>query len=365
MGPNERPFPKSQHDRAGGFRAVLLHDFRPENPESPWLGWNDLDEPLREHPWLPPDARYMAETICELSNALGHDRSAAVHVLVTWFYSFESVLPFSGDDVIVFCLGDESGRRPSYAHDVALVAKTNGVNRKPFIALGPPATWRGIPAAIVQEAHGQIRLLPRSVRSLLRTIRLRRRPAIVEIPLGTFWLSPLPLVPIADRRYDLSFAGSMKNDAHQGARILPQKTRSRMQMIEAVERLRQRRPDVTASMRPLDVFSDVGDHRHDYSELMMQTRLALCPRGGARETYRVFEAAASGCVPITERLPKRDYYRGFPGVQLRTWSQLPRVAERLLGDANELRQRHEAALAWWRDEASPRATAARLARRLT
>ena len=89
----------------------------------------------------------------------------------------------------------------------------------------------------------------------------------------------------------------------------------------------------------------------------MQTRLAPCPRGGFRETYRLFEAAASGCVPITEPLPQRRYYEGCPAVQLLSWSLLPAAAFRLLADPEQLRNRQQAALEWWSKRCSPKATA--------
>ena len=339
---------------SGGFRSVHIYDFNRADPHA-WLPWVDLSDPVGEHPWIPRDAEYIGRTLLALADILGPSRAANLRVLVAWFWGVEPKLPYTGDDVIVFCLGDELGRKPNYSHDVNLVAKTGGWTRRPFVALGPIRSWGHVPAAVLQELRAQLLRLPSAVASMVRTIRHRRRPHFIEIPLAPWSFPTGRAAPLDARRYDLSFAGSMINEGRRRW-VLPQKTRSRRKLIAALEEIARERPDVRVEIRLFDSFHD-AKLVEGYEELMMQTRLAPCPRGGFRETYRLFEAAASGCVPITEPLPQRRYYEGCPAVQLLSWSLLPAAAFRLLADPEQLRNRQQAALEWWSKRCSPKATA--------
>jgi len=342
---------------SGGFRSVHIYDFNRDDPHA-WFPWHDLAQPVDEFPWIPRDAVYIGRCLQEFARLLGSARAARYRILVTWYWRVDPLLPHVGDDVIVFCLGDELARTPPYAHDVALVAKT-GVTRRPFVTVGPPATWGGVVPSLMQESRAQLLRVPTAARSFSRSVRRGHRARIVEIPLAP-WSSPEgPMVPFDDRRYDVSFAGSMTNEGERRW-ILPQKTRSRRQLVDVMEGLKRDRPDIAVDVRTFDSFHQ-AKLAEGYRELMMQTRLMPCPRGGFRETYRHFEAAAAGCVPITEILPRRAYYEGCPAVQLRSWSQLPSTIDALLADRASLRHRHEATLAWWENQCSPRATAARIA----
>ena len=344
------------------FRAVLVHDFNSGNPRR-WLEWHELAAPLREHPWLPPDSAYIGSTLLALAEALG-PQAPAFRVLVSWWFGSEPILPYVGDDVIVFCLGDGFARKPSYSHDVRLVAKTHGVTRRPSLSLGDPPTWPALLPTLLQETRAQWIRLPAALRSMARTARRGRRATFVEIPLGTYLLSEVPFVSFDSRIYDISFAGSVRNDGEERRRVLPRKTRSRRRMMQTLEDLQADHPAIRVGIKAFDVFGQAREHEAGYSERMMQTRLAPCPRGGYLETYRLFEAAASGCVPIVEGLPHRPYYKDCPAIQIRSWTQLFRLAPSLLADRDQLRLRHEAVLKWWKTRCSAEATAARIAEAL-
>jgi len=197
---------------------------------------------------------------------------------------------------------------------------------------------------------------------MARTARRRRRARYVDIPLGTYLLSnEVPFVPFEERRYHVSFAGSTRNDGQERRRILPRKTRVRADVLRQLEGLARERPDLHISLKTFGVFGDARQHREGYSEQMMQTILAPCPRGGFKETYRLFEAVACGCVPITDPLPRRPLYEGCPAVVVRSWTELADLTVALLSDPSALRKRHEESMRWWREQVSPQATAARIA----
>ncbi|MGH2726929.1 MAG: hypothetical protein ACRDKS_08115, partial [Actinomycetota bacterium] len=168
-----------------GLRSVHVHDFNSADPRV-WLPWSDLAHPLVEHPWLPPDANYVGATILELARVLTPDEANRLRVLVHWWHTVEAILPHTGDDVLAFTLEDGFARRPRYAHDVGLVAKSYGIRRVPDLFLGTSSKWKDLWPTILQEARAQMVSVPSAVRSVARTARLRRRARYVDIPLGTY-----------------------------------------------------------------------------------------------------------------------------------------------------------------------------------
>ncbi|HJT37489.1 MAG TPA: hypothetical protein VJ818_03600, partial [Actinomycetota bacterium] len=318
------------------FRSVHIYDFNQSDPHA-WRPWIDLTDPVREHPWIPRDAVFIGKTLTSLAQTLGAARASGLRVLVTWFWGVDPVLPFTGDDVIVFCLGDELSRKPSYSHDVRLVAKTGGWTRRPSVSIGSIADLGHVAPATLQELHAQLVRLRSAVSSGARTVRRGRRANYVEIPLAPWSFPSGRAKPMESRRYDVSFAGSMTNEGQDRRWVLSQKTRSRRKLLTKLERLKRDRHDIQVEIRTFDSFHD-AKHVEGYGDLLMETKLAPCPRGGFRETYRLFEAAASGCVPITETLPRRRYYEGCPAVQLRSWSELIPAVNRLLADPDGLRR---------------------------
>lgn len=340
-----------------GLRSVHVHDFNSNDPRV-WYEWNDLAHPLVEHPWIAPDANYFGATILELARLLGPQDASRLRVLIHWWHSVDAILPYTGEDVLVFTLEDGFARRPRYAHDAGLVAKTYGIRRVPDFFLG--TSWKDVGPTVLQEVRAQIVRFPSAARSAIRTARRRKRARYVDIPLGTYLLSNVDYVPFESRRYDISFAGSTRNDGEENRRVLPRKTRVRRELLGQLESLALRRSDVSVSLKTFGVFGEARKHEHGYSEQMMQTRLAPCPRGGFKETYRLFEAAASGCVPITDPLPRRPIYEGCPAVVIRSWTELGALTEKLLSDPEALKRRHDASVAWWRERVSPQATARRI-----
>jgi hypothetical protein len=52
----------------------------------------------------------------------------------------------------------------------------------------------------------------------------------------------------------------------------------------------------------------------EYSEFISKCKIAFCPSGQSPETYRLFEAAKSGCAIISNCLPNVEYYRECPAL---------------------------------------------------
>src|SRR5438874_1644282 len=169
------------------------YDFAHEHAVVPWK--------LDERPaWMPSDADYFTEVLREVDR-----KTSGLRFVLTWM--LDADLPFVGDDVVVILLNDELGRMPSYAHDVRLVARTYASVR-PAVEVGPISSWPGAVLAAAHEGRLQTRRLPYALASARRTVRYRRRPRVLSIPVGVFQLVDQPFVPFEERRYDASFVGN-------------------------------------------------------------------------------------------------------------------------------------------------------------
>jgi hypothetical protein len=308
-----------------------------------------------------PDLRYFGEVMTVLDVLMP---DAGLHVVITT--DLVGPLPVTGCDVVVVCLEDEFGVPPRYAHDVRLVAKTmGGRRRRPFIALWPPRRWLSLPIVVGQEVVVQARRSPWVARDVVLTASRTARADVLDVPLGVRAYEEAAAVPFGERRYDIAFAGSLVNEAHErGRRWASQKLRARRAFLAEVERLQREEPELSVWLRLLPTYWDGAAAMSSYTEALADTRIVLCPRGSWLETYRYFEALRLGCIPVHEALPRRDYYDGAPGIRIRDWSRLRGVVNALLADPDRMREQHEAALQWYETWVSPPAVAARIARHL-
>lgn len=274
--------------------------------------------------------------------------------------------PVTGDDVVVVCLGDELAVTPRYAHDVRLVAKTMGANRRmPYVGRRPSTSSATVPLVAAQEVIVQGRRARWAAHAAMRSLRAGRRAELLDIPLGIRAYVSVPFVPIDERRYDTAFAGSLVNEEREQQRPwLSQKLRARQALLAELEALRDRRPDLSIWLRMLPSYWVGATATGSYAHAMAEARTVLCPRGSALETYRYFEALRAGAIPIYEMLPRRDYYAGAPGIRIRDWSEAERVLDALLSNSDDLHRRHRASLEWYERWVAPDAVARRIAGRL-
>ncbi len=308
----------------------------------------DADPPV---PW--PDLGYLGQVLRALDDI---SSDCSLRIIVTDEVNVR--LPISGHDVVVLCLRDELCRVPSYAHDVRMVAKTYGVHWTPNLLGGKRRSLSGVATTFAQESLVQVRRAPARLSSALRTLRRRHTPTIVAIPLGTYSLKDVPFVPFGKRKFDIGYAGSRVNRPQEANRRIPtQKSRSRRELEAALALLPRSHPELQLGLQIVDTFHDAGRYADTYSELMMDSRIAVCPRGGSLETYRYFEALRCGTVPVSERLPDRPFYTGGPGLHVRRWAELPEALDRLLADHTLLQSAHQQALRWWEERCSPAAVA--------
>jgi hypothetical protein len=137
-------------------------------------------------------------------------------------------------------------------------------------------------------------------------------------------------------------------------------------MIRQLERFRAQRPELTAKVSISSDFRSLAESDVSaYADDMMDSRIALVPRGTVAESYRLFEAWRYGCVVICEPLPPRPFLQGAPVIALPSWRELGDALGSLLDDRARQKQLHEASLGWWQAVCSEPVVGARLADELT
>ena len=325
----------------------------PENRPLPWEP-PQLTDPYR------PDIVYFGEVLAEM------DRRLDVTGLTFYFTESLDSLPSYGLDVVAILLGDEFARVPRYFGDVRAIFKnytvqpalTSNVLREPsWVNLWSLAWYLRTCAYHV----------PASAR-----YRRRRRDGqwaapIWRIPVGVVDQLDLPVKPFFERRHDIFFGGSVGHhgDERLKERINP-KVMARKAMVTQAERLAAKHPEVSVELVTTAGFQLSMDADADeYSRKLMDSRIALVPRGTAIDTFRFWQALRYGCVAIVDTVPRHPwFYSGAPVVRLSRWSQLEDVVTRLLSDQPRLERLHRESLEWWRTRGSPEAVGAYMAAKL-
>jgi hypothetical protein len=328
--------------------------------------------------WQPPaptdqtghDLAYFGGVLDVASRALAN--LAPLTFVLTWDVHD---LPETGRHVVAIVQGDEDARIPAWSNDVLVTFKCYGI--RPHLM--PPSPRPGLADAL--ELANFCRRAARWIPGAGRRYWPRGRPwperaPIYPIPLGYYNQLDRPLVPFAERRWTISFAGSGAPSALTGGalrqRIGTAKDRSRARMWAAVEALARELPDEPIAMVGQPEFpallpGEDGWARglaESYSELLGQTRVCLVPRGHSPETFRFFEALRAGCVIVCESLPDHWFYRDAPVITVRTWDELSRRLRPLLADRVALEDLHHRTLRLWERRCSERAIGQMIAARV-
>lgn len=289
------------------------------------------------------------------------DRELSIDGLTVYLTFDPGTLPSYGDDVVVVLIGDEWARVPRYLPRVRAVFRNLGA--RPSLGCNPLA-WPSSAtfSTLLPAARAAARSAPD------RVAHLRHRGGTqIELPIGTYNIEDLPTKPFHERGSDLFFAGSVVQapgrTARLKARVMP-KGLSRAAMLRNVERLR-RLPEVRLDVRITEGFQEsAASDPGDYSRALMDSRLALVPRGATTETHRFFQALKYGCIVVTDVVAPIWFYEQAPMVRLRHWDELEDVVLPLLGDRERLEALHRRSLEWWETACSEAAVGRFMARTL-
>jgi hypothetical protein len=253
-------------------------------------------------------------------------------------------------DAVVILIGDEKHQVPSYAGRARAIFKTGGTKRTPrgaMVRLAPAVAWRTAVRELRNAGISRRRGSPRWEPA---------RTPMFEIPIGDYGMPEVPFVPFAQRTVDVFFAGSIQSE--RGFTLRP-RLLARRQMASGLEAARRRLLTLNVDFTCAGAFANPADMLDPltYATRLMQARIVLCPRGNFDETFRLTEAAKSGCVAVVERLPDRWYYRGSPAIQIDRWKSLPETLAALLANPSQLERRSEHMRRWWEGSISERPVA--------
>ncbi len=285
-------------------------------------------------------------------------------------------LPSYGENVIVILLNEEWFRTPAYAgHVLGTLRTLPGRPWFPWGTLIPPSAAGSFALA------NYLRVLVERARAERRTQRVLaerdwpwpRSESVIDVPLGYYRQPELPIKPLHERATDVYFGGSLLHDLDRKERwkqlakrfLGNPKQLYRKRMLDELDRVCRTHPEIRAQVTVSGEFRALPTTQvTDYANAMMDTRIALVPRGTAAESYRLFEAWRYGCIVICEELPPRPFLQGAPAITLRSWHELGQALPALLADPDRQQALHEASLLWWRDVCSERAVGRRLADQL-
>lgn len=284
---------------------------------------------------------------------------------IVWGTEAVRELPSYGSNVVVLLLMEEFCEIPPYLDQVLYVFKTHG--------FFPYVNTSGLNASVALMAKS-IRDAGRwACRSGLLAVRHRAALAREEggmiVPLGYARQTDLPGKPFSERRYTISFIGSVKQRAYKPLSIRAllgtPKDIARSRMLDELRQLAVGMPD--------EVFwADTGSYMDGilsdgvrYSELMADSKICLAPRGSSTETFRMFEGMRQGCVVICDRVPRHWFFEDCPFIQLDDWAELGPCVKALLADPERLFELHRRTLEWWERRCSAHALADVMASRLS
>ncbi len=141
-------------------------------------------------------------------------------------------------------------------------------------------------------------------------------------------------LPAAGRKYTWSFAGQINNKP------------TRRMMLGAMYVIPNYYIHETFSFGDAKALTSV-----DYENLLLDSVFIPAPMGWTNpDSFRVWEALESGCIPIVEK-GGFDYFAQFlgshPMITLDSWYVAEWVLEPYLSDTQLLEQKRQACYAWW------------------
>ncbi len=168
---------------------------------------------------------------------------------------------------------------------------------------------------------------------------------VFPLPLPSLISAPPVLRPTPSRRLDVAFMGNVRD--------------RRWDFVANFAELQASRRDLRIAFTPTERFRG-GLSAVEYSQTLADSKIALCPAGGAVETFRFTEALQHGCVVIAERQPRQPFYLAAEYHPVTDWRMLGPLVGHLLPLEKESRIPPDAAnraISHWERAFSPEAVA--------
>lgn len=251
-------------------------------------------------------------------------------------------------NLVVFVMGDEWARVPTYAHRVHAIFKAPGQHMKLATHY---KWWRFNFMTTVQYVRQHLKRFPRYYRDTSRNV--------FAIPYGYYRLPRRhDVTPINDRSLDASFTGSIDHKKALGGLVKTSKVLSRERMVAVVNQWAENR-SYKIDVKLSSFFPKAKDkpEHDDYPTILMDTKICLSPRGTHLETYRLCEGMYYGCVVIAEEQPDHWFAANSPAIIVNDWNTLPEILDNLLQNPDKLAQAQQASLDYWDNTLAPTSVA--------
>jgi hypothetical protein len=173
---------------------------------------------------------------------------------------------------------------------------------------------------------------------------------IIPVPLGTIVNLDIPYIPAENREIDIFFIG--QKFSCDGKTIGKP---DRDEMWEAMTVLKNGNKNLNIKVQLTEYFT-LGLSRKEYAECLANSKIALCPYGTNRETFRFSEAMKYGAVVASCELPHHWFYDNSPHIKLNNWFELDKIMK-VLNDKTLLNDFHKSHLNWWDTVLSEKAMA--------
>jgi|2_EtaG_2_1085320.scaffolds.fasta_scaffold22596_3 hypothetical protein len=152
-------------------------------------------------------------------------------------------------------------------------------------------------------------------------------------------------IPIQDREFDYSFTGAWNQRRHG--------------LLEAFKkRETDGREKFFHMNRNWCGGDDAGLSIAEYSSLMSNTKISLCPPGYENnESFRIFESAMCGNIIVSETPCPYWYYKDMPHFTIESWDNLNIVDNIMSKSDDELSDISNKTRQWYDDNISPKSIA--------
>jgi len=172
----------------------------------------------------------------------------------------------------------------------------------------------------IPEITGVLRFYPRK--------DLVLNTKVLTIPLGYHWQNNKPVKTVSDRKYKWSFHGT-----------------DWMSRSEQIKPLFEIEPNRVKFYNDWNSPSQLA--KEDYLDLLSDTIFVPCPRGNNIETFRLYEALESGCIPVFTEVPVILHDSGIPFLRTETWLEAATLMKHLISNPEQLHHYQVSLVSAW------------------
>jgi len=324
---------------------------------SPPLFGIDKVQELPPPPWTNELAAELKFPYEVLEAALSDVKADSLHF---YFTKRAFYLPEYGQHVVPILIQEERCKVPVYSRHVR--ATIRNLETKPFLGFNLHRRMGRLEALQSFEYTRDWFLHAMSAVAMNRSHRgwptpVRKEPFTITLPLGYHSQVEIPQKSMAERKLDISFAGNIKHPVPVTSYrywLSTSKFLTRTQLYQELEYLKETgRWNIYLQESHASQFAGAAEVNQTYSELMMDTRICVSPRGSIAETFRSYEGLRAGCLVVGNRVPKSSFLASAPILVVDHWKELESILDQYARDTDFLEEARSRSLDFWNTHLTP------------